>query len=678
MFDVFQRGDMDVKKLCLLLFCLCLIPFSALAFESTSYTFSYDALGTELRIVQDAYQPLGIYQNLGLKNAQDIAVANGKMYIADTGNRRVLVVDIASGETLQIKGQFSQPVGIAADDSGRIYVADFQKNAVFRFDAEGTLEMTYGRPNTPAYGVDNFFKPKSVAPIGDGGIYLIAEGTNNGIIQMNAEGEFVGFFASNAAYIPLKYKIYDIFMNDQQMSRFNLGTPGVYGDIMMGTDGLVYAINHRASAPLLKLSYTGVNLFAGKSGLASLKYPIDIAMAKDGTFFVLQQDAYIAQLSRDGVLLYLFGGTVLDVAREGLVQTAAGIGVDDDGNVYLLDKGTGQIHVYAPTSSQKLTQQAINSYYAGDYDEAGELLDKVLRYNSNSYYAQFYRGKTYMHMGNYQAAADQFYEAKERGEYSNAYWELRNIFLQKNGLWILLGVAGVIILWVVLRSLHPSHKEEYNSYAQSKQLRTQWHGLMPRYMSRAILHPIDTAYEIKHGHMGGYGVALVLIVLAVLAALARTLLSGFLFSQDMESFPVVLYGGGILVLIILFAICNYFITSINDGEGDLRMISSVCGYALAPLIIGFPLMTVICNALTLQEALVINTLTVFVLILCFVNLSVMLIELHNYSFRQYLLSIVLTVLLMILCILVVSLIYLLTKQAVDFFGQIWTEVAVRE
>lgn len=666
-----------MKKCFLLLMILCLLPIGALAFEATSYTFSYDYLGSELRIVQDAYQPLGIYQDLGLKNPEDMTVKNGKMYIADTGNKRVLVVDITTGGTLEIKGGFSQPIGIAADMEGRIYVADYKKNAVFRFDAQGNLEMTYSRPDSPAYGESNLFKPRRVAPIGDGGVYLLVDGASNGIVQMNAQGEFVGFFASNAVTIPIKYRLYDLILTDEQMQRYGLGTPPKFGNIMMGTDGLVYAVMSTATSKLQKLSYGGTNLFASNERIIGLEYPTSMTMTEDGNIYVLHSTGYVSELTRDCVLLYRFGGQVLDASREGLVQTASGLGVDDENNVYVLDKSTGLVHVFAPTSAHELTRAAISLYYAGDYDQAGKLLDEALRYNGASYHTRLYRGKLFMHIGEYENALEQFELCKEKNEYSDAYWELRNIYLQENGMWILLAMIAVIAALIAFRLILLSRKEEYNSYASSQQLPNQWVGLKCKYLWRAVLHPIDTAYEIKHGHMGGYGAAFTLLAVTIAAFVARMLCSGFLFSEDTDTFPAVLYILGLLAIAVLFVASNFFITSINDGEGTLKMIASVLAYALVPLIFGLPIMTIVCNVLTLQEALIVNTLTIFLVGLCAVNLSVMLMELHNYSLKQYLGSIVLTILFMMLCVVVISMIYLLGKQCVDFVKDLWTEVVIR-
>lgn len=667
-----------MKRVIVFFLLLCIFPGAARAFEGTSYTFSTDARGEQLRIVQDAYLPAGMYQTLGLKSPEDLFILNGKMMIADTGNRRVLIVDLATGEVKKIDFKFSQPVSVSADEHGRIYVADYKKNCAYRFSADGELEQVFEKPESPAYGVNNLFKPQAIAPDGNGGLYIVADGAENGIAQMNASGEFLGFFASNSAYIAMKYRIYDIFLNDAQMEKYGLGIPGKFSVVLRGADGLIYALRAGAGCEVQKLSYTGVNLFANKRGAVGLANPVDMAMSADGSIFVLHQSGYVTQMSRDGVLLYRFAGPMLAEAREGLLQTPAGISVDDEGNVYVLDKGSGYIHIYAPTAAQKLTSKAIGSYYEGDYIQAGELLDKVLEYNSHSYYASLYRGKVYMRTGNYEAAAEQFRLAGEKEEYSEAFWEIRNTFLMENAMWILMGIIAFVIVAVVKHAVWPAPHEEYNSYQESHKLSCFVDNLRMRCLKRAIFHPIDTAYEIKCGNMGGYLPALILLVLTLGAILIRLLCAGFIFGVDASEFPTVFCALGLLGTLVLFAISNYFVTSINDGEATLKMIFNALAYALVPLLLGLPLLTLVCNAMTLQEALIVNTITVALGALCFTNLSVMLMELHGYNVKQYIKSMVLTVLFMVLCILLMSLIYLLSKQLIDFFIQIWTEVSIRE
>ena len=90
-----------MKKVWLLLLCLLLTGSAGLsaaaATQSTSYTVTLTINGKE-EVSQDAYIPSKLYMGLELNKAQDLYIANGRMYIADTGNKRVLVVEIASGE----------------------------------------------------------------------------------------------------------------------------------------------------------------------------------------------------------------------------------------------------------------------------------------------------------------------------------------------------------------------------------------------------------------------------------------------------------------------------------------------------------------------------------------------------------------------------------------------------
>ena len=82
-----------------------------------------------MQVVQDAYLPSSIYSDLGLSSPQDLDVKAGKMYIADTGNKRILRIDLTTGEKDEI-GQklLKQPTGVAVDSEGRIYVADYKNN----------------------------------------------------------------------------------------------------------------------------------------------------------------------------------------------------------------------------------------------------------------------------------------------------------------------------------------------------------------------------------------------------------------------------------------------------------------------------------------------------------------------------------------------------------------------
>lgn len=669
-----------MRKFILILVLCCVLcwPWQALAVSATSYTFSPGAAGNELSIIQDAYTPLGLFAELNLKNPQDMDIVNDILYVADTGNKRVVALNLKDDCHKFIgEGLLQSPYGVAADSQGRIYVADYQAECAYRFSADGELEMTFERPNSTAYASTSEFKPMKIAPIGDGGVYLVVDGSTSGIVQMNAEGQFAGYFASNDVSISLYYRIRRLIVTKEQLAWFNLGETAAYGNIAMGGDGMVYAMRKGTGVDIQKLNYGGKNLFASLSDFYKIDNPADLCIAPDGSLFVVDQQGWINQYSRDGVLLYRFGGKMGNEMVTGLFQTPSGIGVDTQGNVYVLDKALNRIYAFKPTAYQQESQRGLESYYAGDYNQTIDIMSRVLNYHAGSEYAHRYLGKAYMHAGSYDQALEQFRLAKDQEDYSDAYWEVRNQWLSNNGLRVIGGIVLLVAVGLVVKHGRGSRKKDYSSYEDSFQLANQWQGLKPHYLWRAVAHPIDTAYEIKQRHIGGYGAALVLFVAAFAAVTVRLLCSGFLFSQDPEEFPILTYTAFFAVLIVLFCVSNFFITSINDGDGTLKMITCVLAYALVPLIIGLPVMTLVYNALTYDEATVAHLMSMALYLFTVVELSVMLMELHRYTFRQYLRSMILTVLLMILITLVASLIYLLGKQIVDFIGQIALEVTIR-
>jgi len=92
----------------------------------------------------NATNPLGFY------GPRNVLVAGDRVYIADTGNKRIVVTDREGkfieqwGTAGQAPGQFDEPIGLGADRAGRIYVGDtwngriqiFSRDAAGRIDAK--------------------------------------------------------------------------------------------------------------------------------------------------------------------------------------------------------------------------------------------------------------------------------------------------------------------------------------------------------------------------------------------------------------------------------------------------------------------------------------------------------------------------------------------------------------
>ena len=66
-------------------------------------------------------------------------------------------------------GQFSQPVGIAVDGEGNVYVVDAGNHRIQVFDQEGQFLRKWG---SNGYADGEFFWPDGIAVDGEGRVYV--------------------------------------------------------------------------------------------------------------------------------------------------------------------------------------------------------------------------------------------------------------------------------------------------------------------------------------------------------------------------------------------------------------------------------------------------------------------------------------------------------------------------
>ena len=103
------------KKLAILL-AICLLfacgSMVVSASENTTYTYAISVKGDWIR-TQDAYMPGNVYlRQAGLKVPEDVFIVGKTMYIADTGNARILIYDMEKETTRELgKGAHTQPRG---------------------------------------------------------------------------------------------------------------------------------------------------------------------------------------------------------------------------------------------------------------------------------------------------------------------------------------------------------------------------------------------------------------------------------------------------------------------------------------------------------------------------------------------------------------------------------------
>ena len=148
---------------------------------------------------QDAYQVTEvILQELTLKSPQDMLVKDGILYIADTGNGKVILYELATKTVTEWGvGELTSPAGLFLTEDKQLYVADNAAGEVVLFNENGQVTQRYGRPTTVTFGSDATYRPSKLVVNNSGTIYVVSEGSFDGMIQLDFQGEFLGYFGYN-------------------------------------------------------------------------------------------------------------------------------------------------------------------------------------------------------------------------------------------------------------------------------------------------------------------------------------------------------------------------------------------------------------------------------------------------------------------------------------------------
>lgn len=157
------------------------------ALAETPYrTYTMDGYGRVME-TQTAYLPNETIIKFGeefLNSPNDLFITDeGEIYVADTGNSRIVVGNEA-GELVKIIGEgiLNTPRGVFVTDDKHVYVADSEGMAVYEFDENGNKVNEYGKPDSPLYGDNIEYKPSKLV-VNDAGImYIICASNTNGIV----------------------------------------------------------------------------------------------------------------------------------------------------------------------------------------------------------------------------------------------------------------------------------------------------------------------------------------------------------------------------------------------------------------------------------------------------------------------------------------------------------------
>ncbi|MGD9909789.1 MAG: YIP1 family protein [Candidatus Izemoplasmatales bacterium] len=672
---------MKKKILVIFLFILLAIPSLTVNAKSDNYeneypydTFTVDYEGN-LTYTQTAYTPVGVLnRNDELSAPEDLYIKDNFVYVADTGNHRVVVFNY-SGEIVRIigEGELVSPTGVFVSDENYLYVADKGNQLVFKYSLEGDFIRTFSRPTEPLFGSSSPFIPLKVV-VGRGeNIYIIGDGSTSGVIQLNYDGSFLGYFGVNLSSKSLVEKIADLFVTQ---GSYASNTPPSPTNIALNDQSLVYTSTPNTIEALKKLDVNGNNI------LTTVNYNeqqnvVDLSVNQDGYLYAIYDDGLIAEYDPNGNLLFAFD-VVSSVSNVlGLIQTPSAIAVDEYQNLFVIDMGRSEIITYQPSNFSLLVHQAIDLYNEGNYTDSTALFEEILYQNDNFALAHSALGKAYYQAGDYSSALVEYQKASDISGYSETYWKIRDLWLKDHLTTIFILILTFSVLSFTVKQLNKKTTVFAAFNKQVSQFKQRPFVKKITLLSYMMKHPIDASYQIKREHRTDNYTSTGILVFVFTLYLLYLGYAGFIFNTGASSVHFGLEVAKFFGVILLFVFSNYLVSTLFDGEGWLRDIFRTVTYALAPILIYLPFYILLTNVLTLNETILLQIFGFFMisytLILIFIGVK----EIHNYEIMETFKNLLLTIFTMLIICLIGFIIYVFGSQLLDFIMSWLKEVFFR-
>ncbi|MBE2185105.1 MAG: YIP1 family protein [Anaerolineae bacterium] len=667
-----------MKRLAVLLFGLLLVFGAVPTYAVAPYTTWTLAPGGFFTPTQDAYTPLAEII-LPVSSPEEMFLApNGFIYIADTGNGRIVKLN----SDFEIIAEFGSdilvsPTGIFVDEEGTLYIADAGTNTIVILNSDGELINQFGRPTEPLFGANRQFRPRKIAVDARQNLYIVNEGSVDGLVIMNTSGNFIGYFGANEADMSLKMILQRMFLTDEQLSQFIRNEAASPSNLAIDDHSLVYTITTGSDpdTSIHKFNVSGRNLFPEFFGSNSFR---DIHVSEDGLVTAVSAEGAIYEYDLNGVLLFVFGGQDRGDQRLGLLRNPTSIERVGD-NLYVLDKDKNAIVIYQVTDFARTLHSGVSLYTEGRYDEARPFFEEVLDFNGLVLIAYEAIAVADFMDGNYADALDYYRYANNRRGYSESFWELRNVVIQQS-LGSVLGLlcGGWLVLGVFTRL---DRRRGWLDPLRAQLRRLQKIRLIDdfAFMFRFIRQPADSFYYIKQNLRGSLWFAFIIFAWVLAVRVLSLYLTGFVFSPYANAWQIQVETELIytIVPIAIWIVASYLVATITDGEGHFRHVVIGTAYSLFPYALLMLPLTLLSNLLTFNEVFIFTFSSQLILYWIGIMLFIMVKEIHNYTVSETIMNILTTLFTMAMFLLTAYILYVLFNQLYEFVWSILQEIRLR-
>lgn len=626
---------------------------------------------------------------------QDLCFSNsGVLYIADTGNNRIVVIKNVgmSSQCTEIidsflnggtTDTFNSPAGVFADSDGNLFISDTENARIVKLSESGELLQIICAPEDKALQSDFAFKPTKLAVDKYRQLYVISSGYNAGLMEFEPGGTYTQSMGAPQVTKSILDQLWQRFQTKAQRERTQSYVPTEYSNVTIDEDGFLFvttsayddSAGDSAPKPLRKLNAKGLDVLNRvgdpvgdeiKNGETYKGYSVfsDVCMLGYGDFALLDHNrGRVFAYNSVGELLYEFGGPG-DVS--GAIRNGTAIGFYND-RFYILDTAKTQVTVFELTEYGKLFGGVAKARQEIDFETEKSLWDQILSRNANCTLAMRGLGNAAYKAKDMKLAMKYYKLAGDRDDYSKAYAFVRRNRIENN-VWIIVPCIAVIaaVSVVCVRS-----KKRVSAFVSR---RPTLRAVM--YAGHCCTHPMDGFWDLKREKRGTVLSATILLLICMAVNAISSLGTGFIFNKtELESYSIfsVLY---IALAVALWTICLWCVTTLMNGEGTFKDIYIATCYATLPYSIINVIAVLLSRVLLSVEGDFYYVLVSFSMIWLAFLLVCSVKQVHDFFAGKTVAAILIVIIVILLIIFISMLVLALSQQFFDFIGDLISEIAL--
>ena len=700
------------------------ISVSAASTPYKTYTYTMDGIVTYSPAAYVPDREIDYYamnMDTPIGDATDLFVApDGKLYIADKGNSRIVVLDKNAQYITELKefvneqgvpDKLYECEGVFVNDKN-IYICDTKNARIVVFDLEYNFDHIINAPELDVMGQNEKFSPVAMAVDSSGRMYIASTQTYSGIFAINADGTFQGFVGVQKASVPLATRIRRMLFPNTSVDTYS---SFAYNNVSIDSEDFIWATTFgdvrteettlaleskllggdADSATVKRLNAAGQDImirngffmpigevnFVTSDTKVSSQAPVrghsklvDVALGPNGTWSTIDRDrSRIFTYDSRGQLLYAFGDSGSQLGN--LKSPTAIVYVGSD--IYVLGQsiiaGRGSvITVFQRTEYGDLIDSAIQYNNERQYDLALEKWKEILQRNNNFDSAYVGIGENLFLKGEYEEAMRYFKAATDTTDYSECFRMLRKAWVEKYFL-VVLVVIGVLIFLLV--KAFSAIKKKNNAGTTKTGKRTFWEEVL------FAFHLIDGFWDLKHEKRGSVRGAIFYVALASLTVVYSSVGMAYIFN------PYSAYAGNgfnffysiatVIVPLALWCVANWCITTLFDGEGTLKDIFISTSYSLLPMTLTLIPATLLSNIAVEGEGAMIKLVSTLGFIWMGLLIFFGTMTTHGYSMGKNILATLGTILGMLFIMFLIMLFFNLIRGMVGFVTGLIEEIAMQ-